>query len=80
MDCRSWAFRPGVPSARSMMILLAEYEKEIVLTPFEPTLWFSWIIIDLAGWSQLESTAGNESSPQRFVLRFGELFVHESCV
>ena len=63
-----------------MMILLAEYEKEIELTPFEPMLWLSWTISDLAGWSQSESTAGKASSPQRFVLRFGDLFVHESCV
>ena len=42
-----------------MLILLAEYENESVLMPFEPTLWLSWTINDLPGWSQFESTAGN---------------------
>ena len=63
-----------------MVILLPEYENSRLLTPREPTLWLSWATNERPGWSQFESTAGNESSPHRLVLTLGELFVQLSCV
>lgn len=74
------AFSSGLVPPRVISILLAEYENWNVLVAFVPSVCVNDATSDLLGWFQLESTAGNGSSPHRFDWRLGAPFSQLSCV
>ena len=56
--------------ARLTSITFAEYEKVSVFVMLWPIVWFNWATSERPGWSQVEPTTGNASSPHRPSLAF----------